>query len=60
MEKYFVKITEFKQGELVFVRDFGEWYYRYYSHYENGKHFCFFHQQREGNTNTWKEIKKTN
>jgi len=53
-----VPIIEFEQGELVLVRDWGEWLVRYYSHFKNDKHWCFTNQLTKGFTTPWKEIVK--
>ena len=50
-----VPIIEFKKGELVLVKEFQEWYMRYYSHFENEKHHCFQCQRQEGGTQCWNE-----
>lgn len=55
-----VPINEFKQGELVFVCSSNEWFLRYYSHIENGKHYCFKHQKNEGHVISWAYIRKLN
>ena len=53
-----VPIIEFKQGELVLARDFGEWFVRHYSHFQYDEHWCFCHQQTKGTVTAWNEIIK--
>jgi hypothetical protein len=53
--------TKFKKDDLVWVRakcDY-DWNVRFYSHFENGKHYCFIDQKSSKETGTtidWKEI----
>jgi hypothetical protein len=44
--------TKFKKDDLVWVRDSRDnvWHVRFYSHYENGKHYCFSGQQKSAET----------
>jgi hypothetical protein len=54
-------ISAFEDGELVWVRsvDDHEWLIRYYSHFENGLHYCHPNQKRTGLLPTnWSEIQK--
>ena len=53
-----VPIIEFTHLELVLVRDLYDWAVRYYSHFENGKHYCFSNQKTEGDSNYWSKIMK--
>lgn len=53
-----VPINEFEQDELVLVRDLGEWLLRYFSHFEDGKYWCYSNQRTEGNVNAWNQISK--
>ena len=54
------KEPEFKEGELVWVRDStgDNWQARYYSFYKDGKHYCFKGQTKEGGSIMWENIKK--
>lgn len=55
-----VPIIEFEKGELVLVRNGNQWFMRYYSHFENNKHYCFENQNKEGTVSLWKQTNKYN
>ncbi len=49
----------FEKGQLVFVKNDKDdlWEARFYSHFEDGKHYCFVNQKKESETNIcWKFI----
>jgi len=57
--EYRVKPCEFKNGELVWVKD-GKtlgWQVRFFSHEESGKHHCYNDQKKFGGTASWPHIR---
>lgn len=54
-----------EKDTLVWVRmyEYFEWQMRYYSHFENGQHYCFDWQQTSketNNINSWNYLETTN
>ena len=53
------KQPEFETGERVWVSDDNDyWLCYYYSHCNNGIHYCFFNQQKVGNALKWDYVRK--
>lgn len=60
-DKIFGKDNIPKKGTLVYVSLGNEWYMRFYSHYEEGKHYCFTNQDKESiYTTVWYKVSLTN
>ena len=53
-----VPIVSFEQGELVLVVEGTQLLMRYYSHYKEGKHFCFESQKKDGRAIIWLKVIK--
>ena len=53
-----VPIVSFEQGELVLVVEGTQLLMLYYSHYNEGKHYCFNCQNKDGKTNVWRKVIK--
>lgn len=55
-----VPILEFEKLERVWVKDddIDYWDARFFSHVENDIHFCFELQKKDGNVNSWQQIRK--
>ena len=50
-----------ESGTLVYVRDaVSNWNMRFYSHYQNGTHFCFNDQEKQGSIKKWNFVSLTN
>ena len=53
------KQPEFETGERVWVSDDNDyWLCYYYSHCNNGIHYCFVNQQKVGNAIKWDYVRK--
>jgi len=58
----FTQEREIEKGTLVYVRRYrnGNWGIRFYSHKENGMHFCFVDQLKNGAMESWNYVETEN
>ena len=48
-------LPKVKKGQLIYVWSLGIWDMRYFSHFENGKPYCFTNQNKSGGATSWAE-----
>ena len=51
---------EIKKGQLIYVKDSGEWKMRFFSHFEGNSAYCFEYQEIKGKTAWYSEYSLTN